>query len=274
MLNSEETRLVYQHAYLPEHLIEYVESISGAEPHLQENYLSFFQKKHLIFIGYPLGNTKKDVPQAYHWACEHFLPSTAAIIAPEIWLSDHNLRKRSTDTYYRIQLPLLSLDPAVDYMVRRAKRELSVTEAKYEKAHGKLIKEFIATHDLAQEQQHMFKQVPQYLKTSTTARLFEARKKKVLVAFSIMDLGAADYAFYLFNFRSMMETVPGASDLLFSHMIQLAQSEGKRAINLGLGIHPGIRRFKEKWGGVPFCSYASALVVRKSTDLDRLMNKL
>jgi len=159
-------------------------------------------------------------------------------------------------------------------MVRRAKRELNVTEAKYDKVHGKLIREFISTHDLSQEQLHIFKQVPQYLKTSTTARLLEARKKNVLVAFSIVDLGAADYAFYLFNFRSSKKMIPGASDLLFSHMIQLAQSEGKAVINLGLGIHPGIRRFKEKWGGVPFCSYASALVVRKSTELDRLMDKL
>jgi len=274
MLNREETKRVYQHAYLPEHLVEYVESISGAEPHLHENYLSFFQKKHLIFIGYPLGNTQKNVQKAYHWACEHFQPSTVAILAPEIWLSDHHLRKRSTDAYYRIQLPLLSLDPAVEYMVRRAKRELNVTEAKYDKVHGKLIREFISTHDLPQEQQHIFKQIPQYLKTSTTARLLEARKENVLVAFSIVDLGAADYAFNLFNFRSSKEMIPGASDLLFSHMIQLAQSGGKTAINLGLGIHPGIRRFKEKWGGVPFCSYASALVVRKSTELDRLMNKL
>lgn len=202
MLNREETKRVYQHAYLPEHLIEYVESISGAKSHLHENYLSFFQKKHLIFIGYPLGNIQKDVPQAYYWACKYFQPSTVAIIAPEIWLSDHHLRKRSTDIYYRIQLPLLSLDSAVNYMVRRAKRELNVTEAKYDKAHGKLIREFISTHDLSQEQLHIFKQVPQYLKTSTTARLLEARKKNVLVAFSIVDLGAADYAFYLFNFRS------------------------------------------------------------------------
>ena len=42
--------------------------------------------------------------------------------------------------------------------------------------------------------------------------------------------------------------MPGASDLLFSEMAQLAQSEGKEAINLGLGVHTGIRRFKEKMG--------------------------
>tara|TARA_B100001971_G_C17649333_1_gene267309 strand:- start:80 stop:451 length:372 start_codon:yes stop_codon:yes gene_type:complete len=47
MLNREETKRVYQHAYLPEYLIEYVESISDAKSHLHENYLSFFQKNTL-----------------------------------------------------------------------------------------------------------------------------------------------------------------------------------------------------------------------------------
>ena len=36
MLNSQERRLVYQKAYLPEHIPDYVEAISGAEPFLHE----------------------------------------------------------------------------------------------------------------------------------------------------------------------------------------------------------------------------------------------
>ncbi|MDD5245241.1 MAG: hypothetical protein PHU49_14630, partial [Syntrophorhabdaceae bacterium] len=38
-------------------------------------------------------------------------------------------------------------------------------------------------------------------------------------------------------------------------MINLAQEKGKNLINLGLGVNSGIRRFKEKWGGVPFLRY-------------------
>jgi hypothetical protein len=78
----------------------------------------------------------------------------------------------------------------------------------------------------------------------------------------------------MFNLRSTKDNVPGASDLLFHEMVNISQSEGKRAINLGLGIHPGIRRFKEKWGGVPFLSYSSALVHRKPLGLGNLANKL
>ena len=68
--------------------------------------------------------------------------------------------------------------------------------------------------------------------------------------------------------------VPGASDLLLREMVNLAHAEGKKTINLGLGINTGIRRFKEKWGGVPFLPYTSAIVHRNPLDLGRLAKKL
>ena len=132
----------------------------------------------------------------------------------------------------------------------------------------------MAAHDLTPQQIHIFKHVRQYLKRSQTARLLEARKAGRLIAFSIVDMGSARYAFYQFNFRSGDIAVPGASDLLFNEMIRLAQSEGKAAINLGLGVHSGIRRFKEKWGGEPFLSHNSVLIDRKPVRLGKLANKL
>jgi hypothetical protein len=57
-------------------------------------------------------------------------------------------------------------------------------------------------------------------------------------------------------------------------MVHLAQAEGKKALNLGLGIHPGVSRFKEKWGGTPFLAHAPALVTRKPLEMGRLADKL
>ena len=94
------------------------------------------------------------------------------------------------------------------------------------------------------------------------------------MAFNIVDLGAADYAFYLFSFRSSKINVPGASDLLFHAMVNLAQTEGKKAVNLGLGVNAGIRRFKEKWGARPFLNYSSVLVDKREVDIGRLAKKL
>ena len=37
--------------------------------------------------------------------------------------------------------------------------------------------------------------------------------------------------------------------------MRLTREQGKGVIHLGLGVNKGIRRFKEKWGGIPFLNY-------------------
>jgi hypothetical protein len=195
-------------------------------------------------------------------------------IAPRLWLPSQTYEGQPDDFYYRLDLPLGSLDSELTYMVRRAGRELQVTEWGFGKEHQRLVRDFLSRHELRREQRIIFERISHYLKDSKTARLLDARKGNSLVAFTVVDLGSANYAFYLFNFRSVEENVPGASDLLFYEMVKIAQSEGKVAINLGLGIHTGIRRFKEKWGGIPFLRHVSALVHRRPVELGSLMKKL
>ncbi|UCG94461.1 MAG: hypothetical protein JSW13_01500 [Candidatus Aerophobus sp.] len=275
MLNREERSLIYQHSYLPEHIPNYLEAVSGAEPHLHDDYLCLSKKKHLIFVGYPLVDKPGNTPRAYETACKRFRPASVAIIAPDIWLPAQTYdESQPRDNYYRLDLPLGALDPGVAYMVRRAGRELRVTQGTFGIEHQRLVKEFLSGHELSREQRFIFKRIPHYVKRSETARLLEARKGDALVAFSIVDMGSVSYGFYLFNFRSIDEYVPGGSDLLFYKMVRMAQTEGKVALNLGLGIHTGIRRFKEKWGGIPFLPYHSALVRRAPVELDILMDKL
>ncbi len=64
---------------------------------------------------------------------------------------------------------------------------------------------------------------------------------------------------YMFNFRSQARYIPGASDLLLSTVTQQAIADGKKYMNLGLGINPGVAFFKEKWGGVVFLPHAFCL---------------
>ena len=274
MLSSKELNRIYRQAYLPEHLPEYVEAISGAQAHLFGNYLCFTRNAHLIFIGYPLGVNSDDIPRAYSSACEHFEPSTVALIAPDIWLPPAEVKIQSVDFYYRCGLPLETIEPKTAYMVRRAQRELTLSHGSFHKEHKKLVKAFLMTHQLSAEQTYVYQHIDRYLKHSSTARILEARKQNVLVAFTVVDTGSAEYAFYLFNFRSQKEKVPGASDRLFKAMLDLAQSEGKKAVNLGLGIHQGIRQFKEKWKGEPFLPYRSAWIERKAPDFGELAQKL
>lgn len=274
MLSSRELNLVYQRAYIPEHLPDYVKAISGTKSYLHCDYLCYFRKKRLIFVGYPLVSQQGNIEHAFDSACERFHPDRVSIIAPQIWLPDANYERPTQDTYYKLPLPLKALVPGLSYMVRRASREVCITEGTFGREHRTLIRAFILGHQLAPEYESVFERIPNYLKNAPTARLLEARKQNSLVAFTIMDLGSAHYAFYLFSFRSEKEVVPGVSDLLFWQMTNLAQSQGKANINLGLGIHPGIRRFKEKWGGKPFLPYASGLVRRQPFDMGSLADKL
>jgi len=126
---------------------------------------------------------------------------------------------------------------------------------------------FTAARSIGPGHEEIFLRIPNYLESSRSVRILEARRGDELVAFTIVDLGSASYAFYLFSVRSPTSAVPGASDLLFYEMVKTSLAAGKRALNLGLGINTGVRRFKEKWGGIPFLSYESALVQRRRQGL-------
>ena len=274
MLTREDQENVYAHAYLPEHIPAYLEAVSASEPHLRADHLYLFKRPHLTLIGYPLKGSPATTPEVYESLCKELQPETVAIIAPKIWLPSDTYEAQPKDDYFRLELPLGVLPQEVAYMVRRAKRELRVVEGSFGREHKRLIREFLSSHSLTPAQKKIYTALPNYLKRSSTVRLLEARKGDHLAALNILDLGAADYAFYLFNFRSRKTSVPGASDLLFFEMADMAQAEGKGAMNLGLGIHPGIRHFKEKWGAKPFLPYASALVQRRPLQMGSLAGKL
>jgi len=274
MLSDQEIKWIHRHAYLPEHLADYVRAISGAEPFFHRNYLYFLNKKHLIFNGYPLEPDSDPPPRIYDSICERLQPTTAVLMAATIWLPADQCEQQTVDSYYRLDLPLRPIGADMAYVLRRAQRELQVRRGSFGKEHKTMIKAFLAGHNFNRRQKYLFKHIPQYLKASASAVLFEARREKELAAFNIVDLGAADYAFYLFSFRSGKINVPGASDLLFHEMVNLAQTEGKKAVNLGLGVNAGIRRFKEKWGGVPFLNYCSAMVDKREVDIGKLAKKL
>ena len=274
MLTDHEIQWIYHRAYLPEHLHDYVSAVSGTEPFLQDSYIYFLKKKHLIFNGYPLEPDSGPPARVYDLICDRLRPATVAVMASSLWLPPDQCAEQTTDSYFRLDLPVDPPDAAVAYMVRRARKELQISAGSFGKEHRKIVKAFLARQKFNRRQKSLFKRISDYLKVSHSAVLFEARKAGKLVAFNIVDLGAADYAFYLFSFRSGKINVPGASDLLFHEMVKLAQAEGKKTVNLGLGVNAGIRRFKEKWGGVPFLDYFSAFIDKREVDIGSLAKKL
>ena len=266
MLSNSQRNRIYRQAYIPEHLPGYVTAISGTQPYLHGDYLCYARERHLIFVGYPLGRQSGDTAAAYESACKRFRPHTIALVAPANWLESRSDGDQTADCYYRLELPLGRLDPAVAYMLRRAHREIQIAEGRFGEQHRKLVQDFASSPEVMAGHRYIFNRIGAYLDNSQSARLLEAIKKGKLAAFTIVDLGSADYAYYMFHFRSLADPVPGTSDCLFHEMVIMSEQAQKKALNLGLGINEGNRRFKQKWGGIPFLTHTSTMVRKKIFD--------
>ncbi len=279
MITSAPQDDIEEYAYVPEHLPRYVTAISQAEPWLVGDFLAYFKKDLLIFVGYPLKEAfhENRMKSALDEAIKRFHPETISLTAPLIPSFLRGCLPVSSDHYYRVELSSLSRSQKLRSMLSRARRELSVEKSKtFDEEHGKLVEEFIKAHPVDQATRSLFQRMGQYLSSSGTARIFDARNERnELVAFDVAELQPRSYSFYMFNFTSDTLYVPGASDLLLAAVIQDATTEKKTFINLGLGINPGVTFFKEKWGGVPFLPYTFCLFHPSSKErLETLLQKL
>jgi primosomal protein N' len=146
-------------------------------------------------------------------------------------------------------------------MVQRATRELQVEMGReLGPDHLRLVSEFSAARDLEEGTRAIFSRIPEYLSASPTAWVFSARTGSgKLAGFDIAEFAPSRYAFYMFNFLPRENPIPGTSDFLLAEIVRAALEQGKKAINLGLGIGPGITFFKRKWGGKPFLEHRFAI---------------
>jgi len=279
MIDQSETEQIYTNAYVPEHLVDYVTAVSGAEPFLFEHYLCYKRDQTLIFIGYPLGVLfdQKQMEASLEAAAKALKPRIVALVAPIIGLSRVRPIQRSADSYYRLDLDGFQAPSNVQNMVRRALREISVETGKeWSKEHGDLVTEFLASHEVSEETERIFSRIPEYMASSKTALLLSARNHGgTLIALDVADYGSKDYAFYMFNFASREHYVPGASDLLLHQLITIACDQDKRFVNLGLAVNEGITFFKKKWGGAPFLDHEFILYeTQKTASLIDLLGRL
>lgn len=263
MITHAQEDYIEHHAYLPEHIPQYVTAISQTEPFLFGNVLAYAKSAHLILVGYPLGEPfeEKRMERALGDAVKLLKPASVSLIAPSIPSSLEHCPRPPSDHYYRLDLSSLSISQKVRNIVKRAGRELSVGKnTNFDEEHRAMVEEFLKTHSVDEATRFIFQKIAHYLASSKTAWIFDARTSRgELVAFDIAEFCPRDYAIYMFNFSSDARYVPGASDLLLFEVIQQAKAERKKYINLGLGINPGVTFFKEKWGGVAFLPHASCL---------------
>ncbi len=260
MLTRNEEEFILANAYVPEHIVSLMVPISKGEPFLKEDHLYFARDNWLIFVGYPLEKSFSVArcEAVVQHAVDTLRPEYLWFIGPEVPPSlSESCDERQSDWYYEIDLATLRPKQPLLRQVQKAATELRVDiSPRYAKEHGALIAEFLKREELPPMIRELYKSMPDYLIASSSAMLLSAYDKKDrLTALFVIDLAAKAFATYVLGCYSRKQYVAHASDLLFSEMIALAKKEQKSYISLGLGVNPGIRRFKEKWGGAPFIAY-------------------
>jgi hypothetical protein len=259
-LSPLDEQYVLERAYIPEHLPGLMTMISKGLPLLVGDCITFSKDKWLILVGYPLQG------QFSQASCELALRQARAVAQPEVlWFIGPEIptsllkicQERSSDSYYVLHLDGFEIRSSLRRAVEKASYVLNVEkEQEFDRDHQSLVGEFLRRHNLPPMVAELYRLMPEYLAQSSSACLLSARDERGrLNAFYVVEQAAPSFDVYVLGCYSRKNYVPYASDLLFYNMIELAIKQGKKEINLGLGVNKGIRRFKEKWGGVPDLRY-------------------
>jgi hypothetical protein len=268
MIAPADARQIRSRAYIPEHLVGLMTAISGGEAFVIGEYLGFAEDPWVILIGYPLTGRflAEEFARVLSEALAEFRPASLWFIAPEVLRSaGPEIRHLESDRYYTLDLASFALRSGLRRLTGRAARELSVERSHaITPQHEEAIAEFLARERPSPRIGGLFRSLAGYAARAESAVVLTARDAQGAVsAFYVVDLEAPEFATYVVGCHSKRHYVVGASDLLFLEMVNLAREQGKRTIHLGLGVNDGIRRFKEKWGGLPGLPYEFCEVRRR-----------
>lgn len=259
----EEAQLQYilANAKVPEHSVPLMTVMSGADPLLCDDYLFFAKDDWLIAVGWPLASKYSD---------ENFISALNKVQdmtgAARIYYAGAKLPAKfkkyitETDRFY-----VLSTRAAIPRQLRnpvlKAASRLIITEnAAFTAAHRKLWAEFLGLQQskMPARVKELYANTPEAMQ-SGKFRLLDAKLPNGdLAASLLLDYSCNNFCAYIIGAHSRKNYVAHATDALFAQMLVNAKEAGKRYIHLGLGVNPGILRFKRKWGAVPASFYVAA----------------
>ena len=268
MLTLEQENYILTHAYVPEHIVPLMTSLSGGEPFLIDGYFCCCKDDWVIFIGYPLQHEFicDDFEAVLERVIKKFNAGCISLIAPELPRRlVTRCQEKDRDSFYTLKTRHPVIGSAVKRNLRKAGRLLTVERAaRMGDAHDQLTQEFLSRVSPALRVKELFLKMPRYVASARDAFVINAwNSKQALAAFYVVDLAARDFANYLIGCYSKINYVLGASDLLMSELIKMSAEYGKDYMHLGLGVNSGIRRFKEKWGARPTIRYEMCELVQK-----------
>ena len=279
MLTPEQEKYILTHAYVPEHTVGLMTSLSGGEGFLVDDFFLCRRDDWIVFVGYPL--QAEFALDKFETVLEKirkdFKPARISLIAPQLSPQlGTSCRQRDSDHYYTLDTGPPIIGDAVKRNLKKAAGKLTVERAlQMGDAHGELVNEFISRIKPPERVKDLFFKMPRYVESFRSAWVINAwYSKDVLAAFYVVDLAASDFANYIIGCYSQKNYVRGASDLLASELIQMSAENGKTYIHMGLGVSDGVRRFKEKWGAQPVRSYEMCELVFKKPLLTQFLRSI
>jgi hypothetical protein len=278
MLTPEENAYILEHAYVPEHCIRLMSHVSGGEPFLIDDFFICLRGNWLILIGYPIEDNfnLKKFKAVVSKVRERFHPDFVSLVAPEMPPAlTSTCQESESDAYFTLQTQKAVIRSPVKRNLKRARQNLRVeSSSNMQEDHQELMKEFVERTQLSDRVKRLLYKMPEFVARADTAFVLNAwDKANKLAAFYVIDVEAKQFSNYIIGCHSKANYVLGASDLLLLELINLSLEYNKDYIHLGLGVNAGIRRFKEKWGGVPTRRYEMCeLVFKKPTIFESIMS--
>lgn len=251
-------------ALTPDQLLPYVRAVSGLETCLCGGCALHHGGGHAVLVAYPLAKPTDSsaVDAAVAEAVSMPGLERLTVIAATRPTTAPAHAECSEDAYWSLPLPLTfprgRPGQKLRNLLRHAHRDITIEQNgapdAWTRDHVALAEAFIEEKGkvLDAGSISIFSRLGEYLAVAPEARLFSARDAGGrLLACAIGDYSSFTTAFYMFAFRSPAAP-PGTADALLAALAAEGASRGHGLLNLGLGIGPGVRFFKKKWGATPF----------------------
>jgi hypothetical protein len=279
MLTDQEEAYILDKAYVPEHCVRLMTHVSGGEPFLIDDFFICRKANWIILIGYPLEDnfTPDRLEAVLSKVKKKFRPDFISLIAPEMPSSlAAACRESQSDTYFTLEAQDPIMRSSIKRNLKKARQNLRMEFShQMQGVHQELMHEFVSRNVLPERVKRLFFKMPEFVACSDKALVLNAwDKANKLTAFYVVDLEAKRFSSYIIGCYSQKNYVLGASDLLLFELINLSRKYEKLYIHLGLGVNAGIRRFKEKWGGVPMRRYEMCELVLKRPSLFETLSSL
>ncbi len=243
-------------AVVPEQVVPYVRAVAGSAPRMVGACVGYESEGQMVLVGYPLHDPGdiKAMAAAVDEALTRPGLRHLTVVGPARPPQAPARCASVADDYFGLPIPAPAPPSKLRSLLRRAGRELGVERGRDLGAeHLALVRRTLDERQLAAGTRLIFERLPRYLESSPGSLTLSARRADGrLAAFAVGEYAALGTAFFMFCFRDPRLAPPGSADLLLSGLLAEADGRGQTRMNLGLGVNPGIRFFKRKWGADPF----------------------